>query len=189
MQVAGRTTGAKAFFPLQSNARRNVERPWRRLAIVKAQVTPPQKQDDDAKQLGMAAVALTSLVTPFLLDTGDAQAIGGSLGILEGRILSLTHPALMGFLFGASIYAGVLGLKWRRVRELVPIIKVGWWGAQAYTCTRCYYLNVWHHAAELTIDENHLHASYIFCIVTDCPWLGRPPVRVVAGSQGAAPRC
>ena len=39
-----------------------------------------------------------------------------NLGILEGRTGALVHPAIMAFLFGASLYAGYLGYQWRRVR-------------------------------------------------------------------------
>lgn len=51
------------------------------------------------------------------------QAAGGEFGLLEGRTAALVHPAMMFFLFGASAYAGYLGLQWRRTRDLAGEIK------------------------------------------------------------------
>jgi hypothetical protein len=48
----------------------------------------------------------------------EALAAGGAYGILEGRTGALVHPAMMGFLFAASGYAGYLGFQWRRVRTI-----------------------------------------------------------------------
>ena len=53
------------------------------------------------------------LLTPILLDVQSALAQKGELGIVEGRIASLTHPVLMGFLFGSSLYTAWLGFQWR----------------------------------------------------------------------------
>jgi hypothetical protein len=53
------------------------------------------------------------LLTPILLDAQHALAQNGELGIIEGRIASMTHPIIMGFLFGASVYTGWLGFQWR----------------------------------------------------------------------------
>lgn len=57
----------------------------------------------------------TGLLTPILLDVQHALAQKGELGFVEGRIASLTHPIIMGFLFGASVYTGWLGFQWRYV--------------------------------------------------------------------------
>lgn len=50
-------------------------------------------------------------------------AAGGEFGILEGRTAALIHPAVMGGLFVASVYAGWLGWQYRRSRTLVDDIK------------------------------------------------------------------
>ena len=60
-----------------------------------------------------ALLGSAGLLTPVLLDVQNALAQKGEYGIVEGRIASLTHPALMFFLFGASVYTGWLGFQWR----------------------------------------------------------------------------
>ncbi|KZV33917.1 hypothetical protein F511_26108 [Dorcoceras hygrometricum] len=45
-----------------------------------------------------------------------AAAAGGDFGILEWRSLALIHPITMSVLFLLTLYAGYLGLQWRRVR-------------------------------------------------------------------------
>lgn len=65
-----------------------------------------------------ALLTATASLTPFLLSAQDAYAAGGEYGILEGRIFSLIHPAVMITLFGATGYAGYLGWQWRRVRTI-----------------------------------------------------------------------
>ena len=62
-----------------------------------------------------AFMGATGLLTPILLDVQNALAQKGELGIVEGRIASMTHPIMMGFLFGASLYTGWLGFQWRYV--------------------------------------------------------------------------
>lgn len=75
-----------------------------------------QKQDLD--QPGAATLLAATLITAPLFNTPAALAVGGEFGLLEGRTAALIHPAMMFFLFGASAYAGYLGLQWRRTREL-----------------------------------------------------------------------
>ena len=48
----------------------------------------------------------------------DALAVGGELGILEGRSFALIHPIVMSGLFVYTLYAGYLGWQWRRVRTI-----------------------------------------------------------------------
>ena len=43
--------------------------------------------------------------------------------LLTGQLVSLVHPAIMFFLFGASGWAGWLGWQWRRTREIGGDIK------------------------------------------------------------------
>ncbi|KAL5726776.1 hypothetical protein ACHQM5_000036 [Ranunculus cassubicifolius] len=61
---------------------------------------------------------LTALTLPFFLDPQDALAVGGELGILEGRTFALIHPIVLGSLFFYTLYAGYLGWQWRRVRTI-----------------------------------------------------------------------
>lgn len=63
----------------------------------------------------MAAVAM------LLVSPADAHA--NQYGIFAGRTASLMHPTTMGLLFGTSIYAGYLGLQWRRLRGMTDEIK------------------------------------------------------------------
>lgn len=78
----------------------------------------PEQQTNDA-----AVLTLAGLMAPLLLDNSAALAQGREYGILEGQIFSLMHPAIMFFLFGSTLYAGYLGLQWRRTRELATEIK------------------------------------------------------------------
>ena len=87
--------------------------------VVRATAQP----SNEANATSTAALAVTGLLAPLFLDSSAAQAIGREYGILEGQILSLTHPALMFFLFGSSLYAGYLGFQWRHTRELADQIK------------------------------------------------------------------
>lgn len=67
-----------------------------------------------------ALLGSAGLLTPLLLDVENAFAQKGEYGIVEGRIASMTHPILMGFLFGASLYTAWLGFQWRYRLYLPP---------------------------------------------------------------------
>jgi hypothetical protein len=63
--------------------------------------------------------AVPAAVVPLMLTLPpDAQAVGGELGILEGRSVALLHPLVMGGLFAYTLWAGYLGWQWRRVRTV-----------------------------------------------------------------------
>lgn len=81
---------------------------------VKVSATTKQHNDDLSKA---AVLGPLSLAVP-LLQASPALAINREYGILEGQIFSLMHPAVMFFLFGATVYTGYLGVQWRRTREL-----------------------------------------------------------------------
>jgi hypothetical protein len=87
--------------------------------LVRATAGETESRATDANVL----VGAASLVAPWILAEGPAHAIGREYGILEGQIASLVHPGMMFFLFGASCYAGYLGLQWRHTRELAGEIK------------------------------------------------------------------
>lgn len=63
------------------------------------------------------------LAAPAILDVNVALAKDGEFGLLEGRSVSLVHPAMMFLLFGSTCYAGWLGWQWRRTREIGNEIK------------------------------------------------------------------
>jgi hypothetical protein len=93
--------------------------------VVKPQASLKQSKETDLFNginptllLGIAGVA-----APLIFCSDPALAIGGQYGLIEGRSFALMHPAIMFFLFGASIYTGNLGLGWRRARELATKIK------------------------------------------------------------------
>ncbi|CAA7403702.1 unnamed protein product [Spirodela intermedia] len=65
-----------------------------------------------------AAVAASVITLPSFVSPQDAMAVGGELGILEGRTLALVHPVVMGGLFVYTLWAGYLGWQWRRIRTI-----------------------------------------------------------------------
>lgn len=73
----------------------------------------PEKEQAKHELAGATLFGAAGLLTPLLLDVENAMAQKGEYGIVEGRIASMTHPVLMFFLFGASVYTGWLGLQWR----------------------------------------------------------------------------
>lgn len=76
----------------------------------------PKIFHETLNNLKSASLPLTVLALPYFLDTKDAVAVGGELGILEGRSFALLHPIVMGGLFFYTLWAGYLGWQWRRVR-------------------------------------------------------------------------
>jgi len=85
------------------------------------QVFATNDQHNDVSKAAVLVPAL-SVAVP-LLQADPALAIDSEYGILEGQIFSLMHPAVMFFLFGATVYTGYLGLQWRRTRALAEEIK------------------------------------------------------------------
>ncbi|PIN13335.1 hypothetical protein CDL12_14040 [Handroanthus impetiginosus] len=79
---------------------------------------PQRLLSEAVLHLKSAPLPLTALTLPFFLDSEDALAVGGELGILEGRSFALIHPIVMSGLFIYTLYAGYLGLQWRRVRTI-----------------------------------------------------------------------
>ena len=84
--------------------------PARHTRKVAAAVAKPSKgvsRNGDAVPWLLSA----SLAAAPLLAAGPALAKGGEYGILEGRTIALIHPAVMGFLFAYTCYAGWLGFQ------------------------------------------------------------------------------
>jgi len=65
--------------------------------------------------------AATSIFASTAFPTSALAASDNHL--LTGQLVSLVHPAMMFFLFGASGWAGWLGWQWRRTREIGGEIK------------------------------------------------------------------
>ena len=69
----------------------------------------------------MLKPGVLATMTMLLLPTEGAWA--NQYGILAGKTASLIHPTTMAALFGTSLYAGVTGLQWRKLRGLSDEIK------------------------------------------------------------------
>ena len=67
--------------------------------------------------------ALAAGLLPLLAVSPALAGPGGDNHLLTGQLVSLVHPAIMFFLFGASGWAGWLGWQWRRARELATEVK------------------------------------------------------------------
>ncbi|CAD7704339.1 unnamed protein product [Ostreobium quekettii] len=70
-----------------------------------------------------ALLSASALLAPAVLGVDEALAKNGEYGLLEGKIASLIHPAVMLVLFCSTFYAGWLGWQWRRTREIGNEIK------------------------------------------------------------------
>lgn len=66
----------------------------------------------------VAPVSAAAVAALLFLPPDAALAVGGELGILEGRSFALLHPLIMGGLFAYTLWAGYLGWQWRRVRTV-----------------------------------------------------------------------
>ena len=76
----------------------------------------PEKHSEEFTSMSLeqlGKVGAVGLLGPLLMDVQGAFAQGREFGIIEGRIASLYHPAIMLFLFGASVYGAWLGFQWR----------------------------------------------------------------------------
>jgi len=72
--------------------------------------------------LNLMPIQLGLLVSNFM-PLEPANAKGGEYGAWEGRIASMMHPMTMSALFLTSLYAGYLGLQWRRIRTIGDELK------------------------------------------------------------------
>lgn len=90
----------------------------------KKKKTPPtKKQFFQKKKKNSLAVSLTALAPLAATLPALAAGPGGDNHLLTGQLVSLLHPAMMFFLFGATGYTGWLGLRWRRTREIPDLVK------------------------------------------------------------------
>mmetsp|Transcript_3658 Transcript_3658/g.6225 ORF Transcript_3658/g.6225 Transcript_3658/m.6225 type:complete len:291 (+) Transcript_3658:98-970(+) len=72
-------------------------------------------QEGEATEVDRSWLMAAALTT-FMLPAQEVLAKDREFGILEGKTIALTHPAIMFFLFGATAWAGYLGWQWRSVR-------------------------------------------------------------------------
>ena len=66
---------------------------------------------------------VTQFSTALLIPFENAVAKDGEYGILEGRTAALIHPAIMLSLFAITVYSGVLGVQYRRLRNVGEELK------------------------------------------------------------------
>lgn len=78
---------------------------------VAAAVAKPSTQQVSSSNEAVPWLLSASLAAAPLIAAPAAYAKGGEFGILEGRTLALIHPAVMGFLFAYTCYAGWLGFQ------------------------------------------------------------------------------
>ena len=71
-----------------------------------------------SEDVGRTALLATIASSPIVLSAQDAFAKGGEFGLLEGRTAALVHPFFLGIMYATSLYAGYLGLQWRKVRTV-----------------------------------------------------------------------
>ena len=90
-----------------------------------------------SEDVGRTALLATIASSPIVLSAQDAFAKGGEFGLLEGRTAALVHPFFLGIMYATSLYAGYLGLQWRKVRtvgeEIQELKKASPVGADAET--------------------------------------------------------
>ncbi len=70
----------------------------------------PQLKQEGSSGPSAAVLGAAGLLAPFFMDVDPAFA-GNPL--LTGKTVSLIHPAIMLFLFSASLYSAWLGFQWR----------------------------------------------------------------------------
>lgn len=68
----------------------------------------------------VALLSAAGLLLPLLANV--EPAIAGD-PLLTGKTVSLLHPAMMLFLFGASGWTAYLGFQWKRTREIPALVK------------------------------------------------------------------
>jgi hypothetical protein len=90
---------------------------------VRAQQQPTERPTSQVDQINHHVLLAAAMMAPALLSADPAMAINREYGILEGTILSMAHPVVMGALFGTTVYAGYLGFKWRETRTIPETIK------------------------------------------------------------------
>lgn len=97
--------------------------PARTLRVAVRAQQEPTERPTSVDQINHHAVLAAAMMAPMLFTADPALAINREYGILEGTILSMAHPVVMGALFGITAYTGYLGLKWREVRTIPETVK------------------------------------------------------------------
>lgn len=90
-----------------------------RVGLEKEETKNDRRTDDQGRnkheQL-LATIAQTALPAMFYAE--EAFAKGGEFGVLEGRTAALVHPFFLATMYFTSLYAGYLGLQWKKVRTV-----------------------------------------------------------------------
>ena len=107
---------------------RSLDRAFRRCPLKTTVPTPPHTHDlspatPTNKNNTNTLPAFAAGLLPLLATSPALASPGGDNHLLTGQLVSLVHPAIMFFLFGASGWAGWLGWQWRRARELATEVK------------------------------------------------------------------
>ena len=113
------TTATAARARASARARRVVVRGGAREApTVRAEKMPATGDDVAFETNAKACVSALAIAACATVMPEAAHASGGEFGILEGRSAALLHPIGFGAMYAISLYAGWLGLQWRRVRTV-----------------------------------------------------------------------
>eukprot|EP01025_Chloroclados_australasicus_P033013 TRINITY_DN33538_c0_g1_i1.p1 TRINITY_DN33538_c0_g1~~TRINITY_DN33538_c0_g1_i1.p1 ORF type:complete len:268 (+),score=28.42 TRINITY_DN33538_c0_g1_i1:23-805(+) len=92
-----------------------------RIAVAKCHQSNKDSPNQKFNNEQLLTIGLACLPALFMVE--PALAVQGELGLFEGRTAALIHPAIMGFLFVSTGYAGWLGWQWRRVRTIANDVK------------------------------------------------------------------
>ncbi len=122
--LSGQTLLAQPQICVRSRPARLTVRAQIQRRTANSQPAQESRQKDLLADANSTLFAASLALAPFLADVDPAFAVKGEGGpLLEGRTVSLIHPATMIFLFTASLYAAYLGFQWRRTRTAPEQIK------------------------------------------------------------------
>ena len=96
----------------------SLRRPAGRVVAKAAPGSSEPAKSESSVETGRLALLATVASNPVLFGAQEAFAKGGEFGIFEGRTMALIHPLFLGGLWFATVYAGYLGLQWRKVRTV-----------------------------------------------------------------------
>ncbi|DBA81288.1 TPA: hypothetical protein ACH3X2_006905 [Trebouxia sp. C0005] len=75
------------------------------------------------QQTGVQLTGAAGLLVPLMMSNSAMAATPDGEHLLKGTLVSLIHPALMDFLFLATLWTGYLGWQWRRTRTIPEELK------------------------------------------------------------------
>ena len=115
MQLLPRTTSHRPLGALSWHSAQITSGALARRSLRKQPVCNARRSETDFEISAAdkaSTIAALGLLSPLLLDVQSASAHDV---LLQGKTVSLVHPALMFFLFGSTLWTGWLGLQWRCV--------------------------------------------------------------------------